>query len=75
LAVALPLECIVLETDAPDIPPYWLAGARNEPAELSRIAQTMAELRGVSVQAVIAATNDSARRTLPRLDLLIAAAS
>ena len=75
LAVTLPLECIVLETDAPDIPPYWLAGARNEPAELWRIAQTLAELRGVSPQALIAATSDNARRVLPRLDLLIAAAS
>ena len=53
---AVPLEAIVLETDAPDIPPQWLyrtaearaAGAtmRNEPAELPRIGAELAELRG-----------------------------
>jgi TatD DNase family protein len=47
LAAALPPEAIVLETDAPDIPPAWLAGDRNAPAELSRIADVLAGLRGV----------------------------
>jgi TatD DNase family protein len=75
LAATLPLNSIVLETDAPDIPPQWLAGARNEPGELPRIAQVMAELRGLSVPAVIAATGDNARCALPRLDLPLAATS
>jgi hypothetical protein len=35
LARSLPLESIVLETDAPDIPPAWLNGGRNSPAELA----------------------------------------
>jgi TatD DNase family protein len=47
LAAALPEEALVLETDAPDIPPAWLAGGRNSPAELPRIAGVLAELRGV----------------------------
>ena len=34
LAAELPLESIVLETDAPDIPPAWLSGGRNTPGEL-----------------------------------------
>lgn len=50
LAATLPLEAIVLETDAPDIPPAWLrtdtAVGRNAPAELPRIAQTLLALRG-----------------------------
>ncbi len=46
-----------METDSPDIPPHWLyrtgtarrrATMRNEPAELPRIAATLAELRGAS---------------------------
>ena len=37
----------MLETDAPDIPPVWLAGGRNAPAELPRIAGVLADLRGV----------------------------
>ncbi|MDR2450542.1 MAG: TatD family hydrolase [Candidatus Accumulibacter sp.] len=47
LAAALPEEALVLETDAPDIPPAWLAGGRNSPAELPGIAGALAELRGV----------------------------
>ena len=61
LASTLPIEAIVLETDAPDIPPCWLAGGRNTPAELPRIADTLAELRGVSNVEILAATSASAR--------------
>lgn len=74
LARELPLQALVLETDAPDIPPQWLyrtaeqraAGqtSRNEPAELPRIAQVLAELRGLSPQAVAAATSANAREVL-----------
>ena len=78
LATELPLSAIVLETDAPDIPPHWLytpaeqraAGqpqGRNEPAELPRIAQVLADLRGISLQALAQATNANARKALPRL--------
>jgi TatD DNase family protein len=78
LAVELPLSALVLETDAPDIPPHWLyrtaeeraAGqtqGRNEPAELPRIAQVLADLRGISVEEVAAATYANARAALPRL--------
>ena len=77
LAQALPLEAIVLETDAPDIPPHWLyrtalqraAGdtARNEPGELPRIAATLAELRGLSLHALAEATSANARAALPGL--------
>ncbi len=49
LAATLPLESIVLETDAPDIPPEWLSGARNSPDQLPRIGAALAELRGMSI--------------------------
>lgn len=50
LAKKLPLEAIVLETDAPDIPPAWLTNkGRNTPAELPKIAQILADIRGVNV--------------------------
>lgn len=61
LASTLPIEAIVLETDAPDIPPDWLAGGRNTPAELPRIADILAELRGVSSVEILAATSANAR--------------
>ena len=78
LATELPLSAIVLETDAPDIPPHWLyttaeqraAGqpqGRNEPAELPRIAQVLADLRGISLDTLAAATRANARQALPRL--------
>ena len=65
LASSLPLDAIVLETDAPDIPPCWLAGGRNTPVELPRIADTLAELRGVSVVRLRAATSANALTLLP----------
>lgn len=60
LAARLPIESIVLETDAPDMPPVWLGGRRNAPVELARIAECLAELRGISVGAAIAATTANA---------------
>ena len=65
LAAELPLASIVLETDAPDIPPAWLNRGRNTPAELPRIAAEMAVLRGIPVDELIGATTANARRTLP----------
>lgn len=78
LATELPLSAIVLETDAPDIPPHWLyttaeeraAGqpqGRNEPAELPRIAEVLADLRGISLGELAEATRANARQALPRL--------
>ena len=67
LAASIPLENIVLETDAPDIPPEWLNRGRNSPAELPRIAQVLADLRGVSLEEVTRVTSEAARQALPGL--------
>ncbi|WP_394791859.1 TatD family hydrolase [Rhodoferax sp.] len=78
LAASLPLEALVLETDAPDIPPHWLyttAAQRaagqpqgvNSPAELPRIGAVLAGLRGVPVEDVATATTRNALQALPRL--------
>jgi TatD DNase family protein len=86
LAAELPLEALVLETDAPDIPPHWLyrtaaeraagqAQGRNEPAELPRIAQVVAQLRGIAPEALAQATTANAVAALPRLGPLLAAAA
>jgi TatD DNase family protein len=64
LATDLPLEAIVLETDSPDIPPVWVGRGRNAPGELPRIAQTLAELRKLSLEAVARATSRNARELL-----------
>jgi len=72
LAAQLPADAVVLETDAPDIPPQWLyrpAGAslRNEPGELPRIAATLAALRGWTLDETAHITSGNARAALPRL--------
>ena len=67
LARELPLESIVLETDAPDMAPSWLHPARNSPEQLPRIGQVLAELRGIDVDEVAAATTANARAALARM--------
>lgn len=67
LATELPLESIVLETDAPDIPPAWLDGDMNTPDQIPRIGEVLAELRGLSVREVAMATTVNARTVLSRL--------
>ncbi len=84
LASRLPLTAIVLETDAPDMPPHWLyktagqraAGesqARNEPGELPRIGAELASLRGITPAALAVATTRNAIAALPRLRALLPA--
>ena len=77
LAASLPDHALVLETDAPDIPPHWLyrtaaeraAGAhsRNEPAELPAIGAVLAGLRGWSIDQTRDQTRRNAAAALPRL--------
>lgn len=64
LAATLPLEAMVLETDAPDIPPAWLNRGRNAPGELPRIARVLAELRSADLRTVVAATSAAAGAVL-----------
>ena len=71
LAKNLPLEAIVLETDAPDIAPEWLGTkGRNAPQELVKIAQVLADLRGMPVSQIIEITSKNAVETLPNLATL-----
>jgi len=78
LARELPLQALVLETDAPDMPPHWLyqtaeqraqgqAQGRNSPAELPHIAQVLADVRGVPLDALAQASTRNAQRVLPKL--------
>jgi TatD DNase family protein len=68
LATTLPLEAIVLETDAPDIPPEWVgAYGRNSPDQLPKIAQVLADLRGQKLMQVAEITTQNAFNVLPKL--------
>ena len=64
LAATLPLESIVLETDAPDIPPDFVGHGRNEPAFLPRIAQTLADLRRQALGEIAQNTSQNATNIL-----------
>jgi TatD DNase family protein len=83
LAAELPLEALVLETDAPDMPPHWLyttaaaraagqAQGRNSPQQLPRIGAALAALRGITPEAMAQASTANALAALPRLGLLLA---
>jgi len=67
LASTLPLEAIVLETDAPDISPAWIHPARNSPEQLPAIGAALAGLRSVDEAQIQAATAANAFQALPRL--------
>ncbi len=67
LAATLPIESIVLETDAPDISPAWLHPGRNSPEQLPAIGAVLAELRGIPVAEAARATTANALAVMPRL--------
>jgi TatD DNase family protein len=73
-AAQLAQPAIVLETDAPDIPPQWLRDGgrvqRNEPAELPRIGALIAGLRQTSVEALAAMARANTLAALPKLAAL-----
>lgn len=62
LAATLPIECLLLETDAPDQPDSDHRGQRNEPARLVRVLDAVAELRGMTPVELAAATTANAER-------------
>jgi TatD DNase family protein len=67
LAAELPLSSIVLETDSPDIAPAWVHPGVNTPAQIPRIGAVLAELRGIGIDEVQAATTANARAILLRM--------
>lgn len=58
----IPLEWLLLETDAPDMPLQGKQGRRNSPCYIPQIAQVLATLRGVTTQEIAEATNRNAMR-------------
>lgn len=82
LAKSLPPEAIVMETDAPDIPPQWIYATAeeraagkpqgiNSPLQLPRIGSVLAQLRGVAVEDWATQTTANALRVLPKLKALL----
>ncbi len=67
LATEIPLEHIVLETDAPDISPAWLHPQRNSPEQLPQIGAVLGELRDLPVEQIAHSTFFNACAVMPRL--------
>ncbi|MBC7755340.1 MAG: TatD family hydrolase [Bdellovibrio sp.] len=68
LAKNLPLDSIVLETDSPDIAPEWVGNKnRNSPIELVKIAQVLADLRGLEIAQIIETTGKNVCQVLPKI--------
>ena len=61
-AASIPLDRIVLETDCPFMAPEPYRGKRNHPGYLYRMAEKLAEIRGISVEEVHAATLENGKR-------------
>ena len=61
-AASIPLERILLETDCPYMSPEPFRGKRNDPGRLIHMAQKLADIRGLSVEEIIAITTENAKR-------------
>ena len=61
-AERIPLERIVLETDCPFMAPEPFRGKRNDPGYMFRMAERLAEIRGIPVEEVQAITTENAKR-------------
>ena len=62
VAASIPLERIVLETDCPNMAPEPFRGKRNDPGKLYRMAEKLAEIRGLSVEEIHAITTENGKR-------------
>jgi TatD DNase family protein len=64
LARELPLECLVLETDAPDMTPQQYRGSFNRPSWMVVTASRLADIKGIRLETVIKTTTANVRRIL-----------
>lgn len=68
LAKELPIEAIVLETDSPDMLPFWLErDKQNQPKELEKIGVFLAQLRGLDPHTMAKTIAKNTFQALPRL--------
>ena len=67
VAASIPLDRIVLETDCPYMSPEPFRGKRNDPGKLYRMAEKLAELRGLTVEEIHRITTENGKR-LYRID-------
>ena len=61
-AASIPLDRIVLETDCPYMSPEPFRGKRNDPGRLYRMAEKLAEIRGLSVEDIHEITMENGKK-------------
>jgi TatD DNase family protein len=66
-AAAAGLDQIVVETDSPFLPPQTLRGTDNAPSNLPAVLRALAEARGLTLERMVEATADNARRAFAQL--------
>jgi TatD DNase family protein len=64
IAANIPLEYLLLETDCPYLAPHPHRGTRNEPANIRPIAEFIANIRGITLEELAAATTANAARIM-----------
>ena len=62
IAAELPLDRLLVETDAPYLAPTPHRGKLNEPAFVRHVAEELARVRGVSLEVITRATTENFRR-------------
>ncbi len=74
VAAGLPLASLLVETDSPALPPQARRGTRNEPANVRVAAEVVADARGISIEAVAAATTANAEALFSAIPAMEASA-
>jgi TatD DNase family protein len=67
IAIRVPLERLLVETDAPYLTPEPLRGRRNEPGYVRYVAEKIAELRGITLEELATATSANVERIFQRI--------
>ena len=62
VAIEVPLDKLLIETDCPYLAPHPYRGKRNEPAYVKLVAEQIAELKGISLEEVAKATTENAKK-------------
>jgi TatD DNase family protein len=62
VALEIPLDKLLIETDCPYLTPHPFRGQRNEPSYVKLVAEQIAEIKGVTLEEIARATSDNAKR-------------